>query len=250
MSVVANSTAQPFSAALSDLASGTTYYFRTVFHDTTSSSYSYGAIRSFETLPPVVTTFAATSITSSATTLNGRVNPQGSAGKAYFQWGTSSTLATSTSTTLVAVTANTTPQTFSASLSDLPSNTTYYFRMAFEDTNNTTYTYGAISSFKTLQPVVITQAATSITSSGAYLNGEINPESSPGNIVIQYGTSSTLATHSSFSAAVTDNMSAQSYAFIATGLDSGTKYYFRIAFQNTSNGTYTYGSILNFTTSP
>jgi phosphodiesterase/alkaline phosphatase D-like protein len=195
-----------------------------------------------------VTTFAATSITSSAATLNGTVNPQGSAGKAYFQWGTSSTLASPTSTTMVSVTVNMTPQTFASSLTGLASGKTYYLRMAFEDTANTTYTYGAITSFKTLAPAVITLPASQITSSSAFLNGTVNTESSPGTIRIDYGTSPTLATYSSVNTAATDDIFTHDYYYGLGSLSSGTEYYFRIAFINSSNSTTTYGTILHFTT--
>src|ERR1017187_5357605 len=51
----------------------TTYYFRLVGFDYDNYSYRYGAILSFTTgKPPAVTTTAATSVTGSAATLNGR----------------------------------------------------------------------------------------------------------------------------------------------------------------------------------
>jgi hypothetical protein len=46
-------------------------------------------------------------------------------------------------------------------------------------------------------------------------------------------------------------MSAQPFAYPLSGLTSGTTYYFRMVFQDSDNGGYSYGAILSFkTTSP
>jgi hypothetical protein len=47
------------------------------------------------------------------------------------------------------VTVNSTSQPFSTVLTGLTSNTTYYFETVFYDTDNNSYQYGAILSFKT-----------------------------------------------------------------------------------------------------
>ena len=68
-----NSQAQALRQAVADLPNARTYYFRLVGFDYDNYSYRYGAILSFTTgKPPAVTTTAATSVTGSAATLNGR----------------------------------------------------------------------------------------------------------------------------------------------------------------------------------
>ena len=76
--------------------------------------------------PPSVTTVAASSITKASATLNGTVNPKGAASIVWFEWGTSSTY--TSSTPAQAIVAGTLVVPFSAPISGLSSNATYYFR--------------------------------------------------------------------------------------------------------------------------
>jgi pimeloyl-ACP methyl ester carboxylesterase len=96
------------------------------------------------------TTLAATSITASGATIAGTINPQGANGATVFYWGTDPTPNyQQCPLSGCALTANFATQSFHASLGGLLSNTTYYFRMVFYDSDNGTYQYGAIRSFKT-----------------------------------------------------------------------------------------------------
>jgi hypothetical protein len=154
--VTANFTTQSFAYQLTGLASNTTYYFRMVFYDTDNGKFRYGAITSFKTKDPMVTTLAATSLTASGAVLNGTINPQGANGEAGFYWGTDPTMGTYSAQcyfynppTCPVVTANFTTQSFAYQLTGLASNTTYYFRMVFYDTDNGKFRYGAITSFTT-----------------------------------------------------------------------------------------------------
>src|SRR4029434_4095551 len=93
-----------------------------------------GSIVSFITTTtgptPTVTTTAATGVTASGALLNGSVNPNGLATNAWFEWGTSSTLATFTATATQAVGSGTTAQAVTTTLSGLSAGTTYYYRAA------------------------------------------------------------------------------------------------------------------------
>jgi len=198
-----------------------------------------------------VTTLNPTAVTSSFATLNGTVNPANAAGSAYFQWGTSSTLTTSTSTTAQPVVKNTIVQPFSAAVSALTSGTTYYFRMVFHNTTSSTYSYGAIRSFKPLLPVAATFPATGLSRIAATLNGKINPQGSPGKAYFQWGKSSTLISPTSTAlVTVTTNMTAQSFSAALTGLSNNTTYYFRVVYDDTNTSSNTYGAIRSFKTSP
>ncbi len=98
--------------------------------------------------PPTVTTTAATNITSSSATLNGTVNPNGSATSAYFEWGTDNTLSTSNSTASQSIGSGTADVSVTADLTGLSPNTTYYYRVIGE--NSAGVQRGSILSFKTL----------------------------------------------------------------------------------------------------
>lgn len=97
---------------------------------------------------PTVTTLNASSVTTTSATLNGSVNPNGSATTAWFEWGTSSTLSTYTQTPSQSIGSGTTSQPVSASLSGLIPNTTYYYRAAASNAAGTQR--GSILSFTTL----------------------------------------------------------------------------------------------------
>jgi lysophospholipase L1-like esterase len=100
---------------------------------------------------------------------------------------------------------------------------------------------------RTQAPGVTTNAATSVTATGATLNGNVNPNGLATTAWFEWGTDPTLATFGA-----TPNQSTVSRngnkAISATlsGLTSGTTYYFRVAASN-SAGTLK-GSIASFST--
>ena len=126
---------------------------------------------------PVVTTGNATGISNIGATLNGTVNPNGLATEAWFEWGTSSTLATSDNTAKQSLAAGTTVNNVSASISGLSFGTTYYFRMVAS--NSSGVSKGTIGNFSTSsqRPTVTTLAADNLTPASATLHGEVNPNS-------------------------------------------------------------------------
>src|SRR4029077_3359948 len=103
----------------------------------------------FNSVPalPTVTTAAATGVTASGATLNGSVNPNGLTTTAWFEWGTSPTLATFTATARHAVGSGTAAQAVTVTLPGLSPATTYYYRVAGSSTGGTVK--GAIVSFTT-----------------------------------------------------------------------------------------------------
>jgi hypothetical protein len=135
----------PFSAPISGLSSNTTYYFRA---KATGSVTVYGAERSFTTakVPPAVTTNAASGITDISATLNGNLDSLGDYSSIYvsFEWGNTSGGPYPNETTHETMTST---GPFSATISGLASDTTYYFRA--KATGSVTI-YGAELSFITL----------------------------------------------------------------------------------------------------
>ena len=259
--VAANSTKQTFSYSLTGLQNGTTYYLRMVFYDASNGRFTRGTLASFTTSTPTSSTSAATSLTASSAILNGTINPQGDNGAAYFEWGTDPALSNPNTTCYYGnwwncpVAANSTKQSFTYSLTGLTSATTYYFRMVFYDSNSGGFTKGAIKSFKTLNPVATTSAASSITTSSAVLNGTINPQGDNGAAYFEWGTDPNLTNPSTtcyysnwWNCPVAANSNTQSFSYPLTGLGSATTYYFRMVFYDANNGGFTKGSVLSFTT--
>ena len=198
---------------------------------------------------PAVTTNAATSVTSAGATLNGGVNPNGAAATAWFEWGTSPTLTTFSSTASQSLGSGTTSQAVTAALSGLTSGTTYYYRVAASSTAGTSK--GSIASFSTTAvaaaPAVTTNAATSVTSAGATLNGGVNPNGVATTAWFEWGTSPTLTTFSSTaSQSLGSGTTSQAVTAALSGLSSGTTYYFRVAASSTAGTSK--GSIASFST--
>lgn len=226
-------------AALSGLSTGTTvYYFRVAASNGVGTSR--GPILSFTTAPaPTVATFAASSVASTSATLNGSVNPNGSPSpnRGWFEWGTSSTLASYASTATQTVGSGSSAVSINAALSGLSAGTTYYFRVAASNSVGTT-SRGSILSFTTtaaVAPTVTTFQATSATGASAALGGGVNPNGSPTNAWFEWGTSSTLASYTSTATQYAGSGSNMvGIGATLSGLSTGTTYYFRIVASNSA----------------
>jgi hypothetical protein len=233
--------------SLTGLTPGTTYYFRVVA--TNSAGTSEGAILSFNTVaqPPTVTTAAATTITTNSATLNGTVNPNGLATDAHFEYGTDSTLASSTLTPDQAIGAGFAGESITDSLTGLIPGTTYYFRVVA--TNSAGTSEGLIVSFNTdaQPPTVATNAATSITTNSATLNGTVNPNEVATDAHFEYGTDSTLTSPIlTPPQAIGAGTTSVPITASLTGLTPGTTNYFRVV--ATSSAGTSEGLILSFNT--
>ena len=134
--VGSGTTSQAINQALTGLTTGTTYYYRVAASN--GAGTSKGTVLSF--LPgaaPTVTTLTTTGVGTTGATLNGSVNPNGLATDAWFEWGTSSSLATFDTTSIQALGAGTSSQPVMATLSGLSSATTYYYRVAASNSTGT-----------------------------------------------------------------------------------------------------------------
>jgi phosphodiesterase/alkaline phosphatase D-like protein len=197
---------------------------------------------------PTSTTVAATGISLHTAILNGTVNPHAQATNAWFEWGTDSALLIPTLTTAQPIGAGSVDNSVSATITGLALGTTYYYRVAAQNASGTEK--GAIASFTTAlpnsPPSVTTNAATSLTISGAVLNGTVNPNELATTAVFEWGTDSNLTT---FTSTLSQSLGAgtTSVAITAslTALTPGATYYFRVAATN-SAGT-TKGLIASFT---
>ncbi len=145
---------------------------------------------------PGATTDTATSITATGATLNASVNPAGSTATYSFVYGTNPTLSSgATTTTAQSAGSGTSAEAETAAISGLTPDTEYYFEVQATNAGGTTG--GTILNFTSSAAVVTalavtTDAATSITSTGARLNGTVNPKGSAATYSFVYGTNPTL----------------------------------------------------------
>jgi hypothetical protein len=133
-------------ANISSLSASTTYHFRIVA--TNNAGTVYGADRTFTTLSatgsPVVTTNAATNVTSSSATLNGSLDPHGLTTTVSFRWGTTTSYG---HTTPIQTQTGNTFRNIAASIGSLSTHTTYHFRIVA--TNSAGTRMGGDSTFTT-----------------------------------------------------------------------------------------------------
>ncbi len=213
--------------------------------------YSCGGGGGGDTSPPPPTsiTAAATTISLHTATINANVNPHAQATTALFEWGTDNALASPTLTAAQAIGDGSTDQVVSAELTGLTLGTTYYYRVSA--TNAAGTQKGTIASFTTAlpnsPPTVSTNAAASVTVSGAVLNGTVSPNELATSAAFEWGTDSTLTVLSGTTTLQSLGSGSTSVAITAplSGLTPGVTYYFRVTATNAAGTSK--GTIANFT---
>jgi sugar lactone lactonase YvrE len=194
---------------------------------------------------PVAVTEPATALNATSTTLNGTVNPGGTAASYFFEWGATTNYDNFTPTNILA-TSLTIAQSVSAVLNNLSPGTTYHFQLvAFDGAG---YSYGGDVTVNTSAEaaLVSTQPATDITGTSATLNATVNPEFSPTTVYFQWGTTTNFGNVTTPTNLTTQLTVNQAVSWNISNLQSSTIYYFQAVGFN-SGGT-TFGSILVFST--
>ena len=220
--------AQDVSANISGLTPATTYHYR--FVAMSSAGTTDGLDGLLTTSPaaaatPTVVTSPATGISSTGATLNGTVNPNGSATTYYFEFGKTTSYGSKTSATGAG--SGTSAVTVSAAISGLQAGQSYHFRLDATSSAGPT-SLGSDQTFTAgpPTPTATTKAATSITSSGAKLNGTVNPKGQATTWYFEYGTSTSYGSQTSLENAGNGTRNTNVSATVS-GLTTGT-YHFRL----------------------
>jgi hypothetical protein len=243
------------SASITGLLPNTTYYYCIVASNT--AGYSYGAMGSLVTTagPPVLVTNSETGVTSSGATLNGTADPNGSATSAWYRYSTTNPCSCNntfgSATGVTAVGSGQSPVAYTATLSGLPANTTYYYCAVGSNAAGTAY--GALSNLTTLAvaPTVVTGSETGVTYSGATLNGTADPNGAATNAWFRYSTTNPGSCNNTFGTAtgidaVGSGQSAVAYNAVITGLSANTTYYYCAVGSNAAGTAY--GAVTSLTT--
>ena len=195
---------------------------------------------------PTVTTLAASAITDTGATLNGSINPRGSATTYHFEYGTTSSYGSQSPASDASAGSGSSAVSVSTSSSGLTAGTMYHFRLVATNTAGTSN--GADQTFTTGdKPAVTTQAASSITDTGATLNGSVNPDRLATTYHFEYGTTTAYGSQSpAVDASAGSGSSPVAVSASLSSLTQGTTYHFRLVATN-SAGT-TLGADQAFTT--
>jgi hypothetical protein len=177
-------------------------------------------------VPPTAATGLVTAVLPTSVTVAGTVNAEGTATTWYFQYGLATDASYGLQTAAASAGSSTGNVHVSRSLTGLTPATSYHFRIVATSSAGTTY--GADVSFNTsAAPIVVTGAATNLTTSSATLNGIVNPEALATNWYFQYGMTTSYGTKTPTTAlAASPNYT--NVSAVITKLASNVTYHFRL----------------------
>ncbi|MGA9049532.1 MAG: hypothetical protein WB588_11125 [Dehalococcoidia bacterium] len=236
-----------FSTALQGLNPGTLYHFRALAAPSTAGGVTVhgfdGVFTTSFSPGGKVSTSSASNIGQRSATLNGFLTSTGSSPNAsvWFEYGTDTTFGYSTPQQNI-----NNPGSFSFNIGGLQPGFTYYYRaVAIANGNNS---FGQYSVFQTAGSVPVnisTNAASSIATNIATLNGYISSIGTLPSVQVwfNYGTTPGYGKITTYQ---TINMP-QGFSAQITGLNPGIDYYFQAVAQ-TPDGTKVYGSQQVFST--
>jgi phosphodiesterase/alkaline phosphatase D-like protein len=232
VSAGSGSVAVAFTAGLTGLDSGTTYHYRVVA--TNAGGTDRGSDAVFTTsVPPVATTGSASSIAATSATLNATVDPNGRDTTYYFEYGTSSSYGTKTSSKSAGSSAS--PQSESASITGLQAGRTYHFRVVA--TSDAGTSEGKDATFATSgAPSVTTGDVTSTAPTSATLTGSVTPNGLSTTWWFEYGTTTGYGSKTGSHGAGSGS-NATSVSLTVSNLKVGTTYHYRLVAQNSSGKT-------------
>jgi phosphodiesterase/alkaline phosphatase D-like protein len=237
----------PFTATLTGLTDGVTYYYRAKA-DAGIYGSAFGIEKSFTAgrTCPTVFTDSPSAIAASSAQLNGILLSGGSGPfpmNVTFQWGTSAGVYAYETAQQPVNAAG----TFNAGINGLTAGNLYYYRTKVDD-GTSGGAFGSERSFRAgaTCPTAATQTATAINGTGATINGNLLTLGSAASVdaFFQWGTVSTVYTNETIAQTMT---AGAPFAANLTGLNSGVTYYYRAKVDGGVNGSV-FGSEKSFTT--
>jgi hypothetical protein len=183
---------------------------------------------------PDATTDTASSVTGTAATLNGTVNPQGTATSWQFQYGTDTTYGSTAPASPGDAGSGSADVPVTTGLTGLSAATTYHYRLVATGTNGTTF--GADQSFTTQAPPSIeSQSVPTFGKTSATVEAQINPWGLDTTYHVEYNTADTSTAPDNTStpdAGISAGFGDQQVDIDLSGLQPGTTYHYRFVASN------------------
>jgi phosphodiesterase/alkaline phosphatase D-like protein len=218
----------PVSKAISGLSPATLYHFRVVA--VSAGGTMHGLDQTFTTNPlgPGATTGSASSITAGGATLNGTVNALGTSADVSFVYGLTTGYGSSVTAAESPVTGSSdTP--VSKAISGLTPNTVYHFRVVGVNTNGTTNGLDQTFTTAAIAPTAQTNAASSVTSNGATLNGTVNANYASTAVTFEYGADTSYGTILPADQSQLTGSTDKAVSATVSGLTPNATYHYRVA---------------------
>lgn len=214
-----------FISNLTSLIPGTTYYVRAFA--TNQFGTGYGNERTFNTsIPITASTTGATSVTSTNVVLNGNVSPNNYSTTVSFLYGTTTSYGTEVPAIQSPVSGPNQVSVTSA-LGGLIPGTTYHYKVKAVCTAG--FIEGSDMAFTTLMlPVATADIASSVTISGATLNGFVNANNSSTTVTFEYGPTTAYGSEVIAPQSPVSGNTDISVNAVISGLTAGTICHFRI----------------------
>lgn len=257
--VIVSGTTGSFTANLTGLAPGATYYVRA--YATNSVGTAYGTQVNFTTLnvpavPTSATTENATNITSTGATLNGTVTTGNESSQSFlfcgFEYGLTNTYGNATSANPYAIAnGELTPRNVNSVITGITNSLTYHYRTKLTDNNGITV-YGLDKTFTASDPGVssiATRLASNVGSESATLNGTFINTTGTGLITVGFYIDLALNGNYTFFPVNSYGSGIYDYSITIYGLLPNTTYSYYAMGRNTSSGGASYFGVgVNFVT--
>jgi phosphodiesterase/alkaline phosphatase D-like protein len=221
------------SVELTGLSAATTYHYRVVASN--GSSTARGADAIVTTLSaPGVSTGTADEIGPFSAKLHGRVDPNGLATTYYFEYGATTSYGTRTTTQNAG--SGTSAIDVSAVAQGLEAGHTYHYRLVASSEAGTSH--GSDHTFATdSAPGVRTGSASSITAATAVVSGVVNPLGRASVAWFDYGTTTSYGSSTALQD-VGGGTQDKNVTAMLSGLKAGTTYHFRAAARSSAGTVY------------
>ena len=183
---------------------------------------------------PDATTGAASGVSDTKATVEGGVNPEGTATQWQFEYGTETSYGSTAPASPQSAGNGTSEVPVSTELSGLAAGTTYHYRLVAIGANGTTY--GADETFTTqAPPSVDSQSVEPIAKTTATLDAQVNPWGAETTYHFEYGPTESYGT-STGDKTLAAGWGDQGASAEISGLTAGATYHYRVVASNSVGG--------------